>query len=209
MHLLTRKQLKSSFLILIIGILLIHHSSLQLSSHPKIAEKKMKKRNAESKTSEVQIQTGTPGWLQKQITVTAPSRGCHLITRDVEQQLPELSRFSVGIAHLFIKHTSASLSINENADPDVQKDMEKALNRIVPESWNQDMFDHTAEGPDDMPGHVKSTLVGASIHIPVSNGRFNLGTWQGIYLCEHRDVGGWGTGHARKIVITIQGLVDS
>mmetsp|Transcript_10359 Transcript_10359/g.16749 ORF Transcript_10359/g.16749 Transcript_10359/m.16749 type:complete len:208 (+) Transcript_10359:3-626(+) len=197
--------------VLLISILLVivycHSSSSALRFEEKESTMS-KKRSAETK-SEVEIQTGTPGWLQKTITVTAPSRGCHLITRDIMNQLPELRNFKVGVAHLFIKHTSASLTINENADPDVQSDMEKALNRLVPESWNQEMFAHTAEGPDDMPGHVKSTLVGASVHVPVAGGAFALGTWQGIYLCEHRDVGGWGSGHARKIVITVQGLIDN
>ncbi|KAF1776627.1 Uncharacterized protein GQ600_6323 [Phytophthora cactorum] len=121
-------------------------------------------------------------WFQKEIVLTAPSRGFHLVTREVEKQLPELSRVKVGMANLFIKHTSASLSINENCDPDVRTDLE-----------------------DDMPGHIKSTLIGASVNIPITNGKFNLGTWQGIYLCEHRNVGGWGSGHQRKVVVTIQG----
>eukprot|EP00640_Fibrocapsa_japonica_P006796 CAMPEP_0113937998 /NCGR_PEP_ID=MMETSP1339-20121228/4448_1 /TAXON_ID=94617 /ORGANISM="Fibrocapsa japonica" /LENGTH=166 /DNA_ID=CAMNT_0000940923 /DNA_START=152 /DNA_END=652 /DNA_ORIENTATION=- /assembly_acc=CAM_ASM_000762 len=165
-------------------------------------------KRSSSSSQEGQIISGTTSWMQKTISITAPSRGCHLITREVVSQLPELRRFQVGTAHLFIKHTSASLTLNENADPDVQADLEKALNRIVPESWNRDMFVHTAEGDDDMPGHVKSALVGAAISIPISNGAFNLGTWQGIYLCEHRNQGGFGGGHNRKIVITLQGITS-
>uniref|UniRef100_H3GAU5 Secondary thiamine-phosphate synthase enzyme n=1 Tax=Phytophthora ramorum TaxID=164328 RepID=H3GAU5_PHYRM len=125
-------------------------------------------------------------WFQKEICLTAPSRGFHL--------LPELTRVKVGMANLFIKHTSASLSINENCDPDVRTDMEGALNRIVPESWNKEFFRHTDEGDDDMPGHIKSTLIGASVNIPITNGKFNLGTWQGKMAT-----------YIRKIVVTIQG----
>ncbi|CAM9239990.1 unnamed protein product [Hapterophycus canaliculatus] len=113
------------------------------------------------------------------------------------------------MANIFLKHTSASLTINENADPDVRTDMESALNQIVPVKWHNTMFRHTLEGPDDMTGHVKSTIVGASLNIPVSNGCLALGTWQGVYLCEHRDTGGWGGGFARDIVITIQGITSS
>ncbi|KAF0692425.1 Aste57867_16501 [Aphanomyces stellatus] len=112
------------------------------------------------------------------------------------------------MATLFVKHTSASLSLNENCDPDVRTDMEGAINRIVPESWNRDLFRHTMEGDDDMPAHIKSTLIGASIQVPLTNGKFNLGTWQGIYLCEHRDVGGYGNGHNRKIIVTLTGLTS-
>ncbi|CAM9591898.1 unnamed protein product [Ectocarpus sp. 6 AP-2014] len=155
------------------------------------------------------IKTGTAGWAQRTITVTAPSRGCHLITSEISKQVPELRSFRVGMANIFLKHTSASLTINENADPDVRTDMESALNQIVPVKWHNTMFRHTLEGPDDMTGHVKSTIVGASLNIPVSNGGLALGTWQGVYLCEHRDTGGWGGGFARNIVITIQGITSS
>eukprot|EP00903_Cladosiphon_okamuranus_P012656 g11839.t1 len=155
------------------------------------------------------IVTGTAGWAQRTITVTAPSRGCHLITSEITKQVPELRSFKVGMANIFLKHTSASLTINENADPDVRTDMESALNQIVPVKWHNTMFRHTLEGPDDMTGHVKSTIVGASLNIPVSNGSLALGTWQGVYLCEHRDTGGWGGGFARDIVITIQGVTSS
>ncbi|KAE9306151.1 hypothetical protein PF008_g21540 [Phytophthora fragariae] len=122
-------------------------------------------------------------WFQKEVALTAPSRGFHLVTREVEKQLPELSRVKVGMANLFIKHTSASFSINENCDPDVRTDMEGAFNRIVPESWNKEFFRHTDEGDDDMPGHIKSTLIGASVNIPITNGKFNLSTWQGKDDC--------------------------
>lgn len=149
----------------------------------------------------------TPRWFQKQISITAPSRGCHLITSDVVNAIKDdLSTINIGMANLFIQHTSASLTINENADPDVRRDMEVALNKIVPASWNRDgTFHHTMEGDDDMPGHVKSSLMGPSLNVPIRNGRLALGTWQGIYLNEHRDQGGWGGGHTRNIVITLQG----
>jgi len=110
------------------------------------------------------------------------------------------------MVNIFIQHTSASLTLNENADPDVRRDLEVALNKIVPETWNHDgSFRHTMEGDDDMPGHVKSSLMGPSLTIPISDGRLALGTWQGIYLNEHRDQGGWGGGHTRNLVITLQG----
>ncbi|CCI48186.1 unnamed protein product [Albugo candida] len=144
-------------------------------------------------------------WLQKEIRLTAPSRGFHLVTSEIERQLPELHGINIGLCNLFIKHTSASLSINENCDPDVRDDLEKAFNRIVPEAWNRDIFKHTMEGDDDMPAHVKCTMIGSSINVPITKGKFNLGTWQGLYLCEHRNAGGYGGGHERKIVVTIQG----
>ena len=137
-------------------------------------------------------------WVQKEITLKARARGFHLITDEIEQQLPELARFDVGIVNLFIKHTSASLTINENADPTVRMDMESHFNVMVPE--NAPYYRHTYEGPDDMPAHIKASLLGASVSVPVSNGRLNLGTWQGVYLGEHRDHGG-----ARKLVVTING----
>jgi secondary thiamine-phosphate synthase enzyme len=149
----------------------------------------------------------TPLWFQHEITVTAPSRGCHLITRDIQKALQDdLPKVHIGMCNVFVQHTSASLTINENADPDVRGDMETALNKIVPAQWNRDgTFKHTLEGDDDMPGHVKSSLMGASLNIPVKSGRLALGTWQGIYLNEHRDQGGWGGGHQRSVIITVQG----
>ncbi len=136
-------------------------------------------------------------WIQKEITVRARRRGFHLITREVLAELPELGDLRVGMLHIFIKHTSASLSINENADPDVQTDLEMAFSKIAPESFP---YVHTMEGPDDMPAHIKAAMLGSSVTIPITDGRLNLGTWQGIYLCEHRN-------HAsnRRLVLTIQG----
>lgn len=149
----------------------------------------------------------TPRWFQHEITVTAPNRGCHLITSDIEKAAGDsIRQCTIGLCNIFVQHTSASLTINENADPDVRTDMETALNKIVPAQWNRDgTFRHTMEGDDDMPGHVKTSLMGVSLTIPIRQGRLALGTWQGIYLNEHRDQGGWGGGHARSLVITIQG----
>jgi len=137
-------------------------------------------------------------WRQKTISLKPKSRGFHLITREIEAQLPELADFKLGLAHLFIQHTSASLTINENADPTVRQDFESHINKMVPE--NAPYYRHTLEGPDDMPAHIKSSLMGSSLTLPISNGCFNLGTWQGIYLGEHRDYGG-----SRRVVITLQG----
>jgi secondary thiamine-phosphate synthase enzyme len=136
-------------------------------------------------------------WIQRSITLPAARRGFHLITRDVTQALPELPTFKVGILHIFIQHTSASLTINENADPDVPRDLESSFNAIAPEDFP---YVHTCEGPDDMPAHVKSSLLGNALSVPVSDGRLMLGTWQGLYLCEHRN-------HAspRRLVLTLQG----
>ncbi len=138
-------------------------------------------------------------FIQKEITLKPKSRGIHLITDEIISQITEIKQIKVGIANIFIKHTSASLTINENADPTVRSDMEKYFNKIVPES-DAKYYEHTYEGLDDMTSHIKSTLIGTSLNIPISNGRFNLGTWQGIYLCEHRNYGG-----NRKIVVTIFG----
>ncbi len=136
-------------------------------------------------------------WSQKTIRIGPYPRGFHLITREVLSAIPELQNVRIGILHVFLQHTSASLTINENADPDVRTDMETALNRLVPE--NQP-FVHTIEGPDDMPAHIKSSLLGASLMIPVSAGALALGTWQGIYLCEHRN-----DATPRTLVLTLQG----
>ena len=137
-------------------------------------------------------------WFQKELRLEARSRGFHLITREVLRQLPELTRFQVGLAHFFIRHTSASLTINENADPDVRRDMESHFNVLIPE--NAPHYLHTCEGPDDMPAHLKSSILGASVTIPISAGKLNLGTWQGLYLCEHRNQGG-----SRRLTVTLQG----
>lgn len=136
-------------------------------------------------------------WLQELIELPAKSRGFHLITRDISAKLPQLSGIRVGLLHLFIQHTSASFSINENADADVPLDLESSFNAIAPESFP---YRHTCEGPDDMPAHVKASLLGASLTIPIREGRLALGTWQGIYLCEHRNHGG-----RRRVVATIWG----
>ncbi len=137
-------------------------------------------------------------WLQKEIRLKEKRRGFHLISGEILAQLPELSRIHVGLAHIFIQHTSASLTINENADPTVRVDFESVFNRLVPE--NQPFYQHTLEGSDDLPAHIKSSLLGPSLSIPVTDGTFNLGTWQGIYLCEHLNHGG-----SRRLVITLQG----
>jgi secondary thiamine-phosphate synthase enzyme len=136
-------------------------------------------------------------WSQKTIRIGPYPRGFHLITREVISAIPELQDVRIGILQVFLQHTSASLTINENADPDVRTDMETALNRLVPETQP---FVHTIEGPDDMPAHIKSSLLGASLMIPVSAGALALGTWQGIYLCEHRN-----DATPRTLVLTLQG----
>lgn len=136
--------------------------------------------------------------IQKHITLPAKSRGFHLITDEIISHLPELSDISTGIAHVFIQHTSAGLTINENADPSVRRDFETHFNRMVPEDTS--MFEHTLEGSDDMTSHIKSSILGHSVSVPVTNGKFNLGTWQGIYLCEHRNRGG-----KRHLVVTVIG----
>jgi len=132
--------------------------------------------------------------VQKQISLPAFSRGFHLITDIIRQELPALPE--TGLLNVFILHTSAGLTINENADPDVRTDYETIFNKLVPE--NDPDYVHTIEGPDDMPAHVKSTLAGSSVMIPISNGRLNLGTWQGVFLCEFRNRGG-----RRKLVLTV------
>ena len=138
------------------------------------------------------------GWYQTEVRLKPRARGFHLVTSEILSAVPELRRFRVGLAHLFIQHTSASLAVNENADPDVRGDMERWFDRAVPE--NAPYFEHTTEGSDDMPAHIKATVVGASVTIPIRNGRLALGTWQGIYLGEHRDSGG-----ARTVVVTLSG----
>jgi secondary thiamine-phosphate synthase enzyme len=126
-------------------------------------------------------------WIQRDLTLDARPRGVHLVTREVLDALPELRRLKVGLAHVFIRHTSASLTLNENASPDVRRDFETWLNAAVPEEF---AWTHTLEGADDMPAHVKASLMGPALTLPVRDGRLALGTWQGIYLCEHRDHGG-------------------
>ncbi len=137
--------------------------------------------------------------IQKEITLKPRQRGFHLITGEILQQIPELKKIKTGIANIFIQHTSASLTINENADSSVRSDMETYFNRAVPES-DMKYYEHTLEGPDDMTSHIKSSILGCSVTVPITDGEFNFGTWQGIYLCEHRNHGG-----ARRIVVTIYG----
>jgi secondary thiamine-phosphate synthase enzyme len=137
-------------------------------------------------------------WVQREIRLEPRPRGFHLVTRDVVDELPELRSVDVGLLHLLIRHTSASLALNENASPDVRRDFESWFDQAVPE--RAPYWTHTSEGPDDMPSHVKAALLGPSLTLPISNGRLALGTWQGIYLCEHRDRGG-----SRSLVATMWG----
>ncbi|MBV7484806.1 secondary thiamine-phosphate synthase enzyme YjbQ [Bordetella sp. BOR01] len=136
--------------------------------------------------------------MQKSLTLAARKRGFHLVTDEILNQVPELRRIKVGLMHLFIQHTSASLTLNENADPTVRADFERYFNHAVRE--NEPYYEHTYEGTDDLPAHLKSSILGASLSIPVADGGLCLGTWQGIYLCEHRNQGG-----ARSVVVTLQG----
>ncbi len=137
-------------------------------------------------------------WLQKEITLKPRTRGFHLITDELLRELPELRNVRIGMMNVFIMHTSAALTLNENADPTVRQDFESWFNRAVPE--DEPYYRHQDEGPDDMPAHIKSSLLGSSLNIPLSNGQLRLGTWQGIYLCEHRNHGG-----SRRVVVTVQG----
>ena len=137
-------------------------------------------------------------WIQRQISLRPRPRGFHLVTDEVVAAAPELREINVGIATVFMQHTSASLTLNENASPDVRRDFAAWFDRAVPDG--ADYFAHTLEGPDDMPAHIKASLTGSSLVLPVSDGRLALGTWQGIYLCEHRDRGG-----ARRVIVTAFG----
>jgi len=137
--------------------------------------------------------------IQKEIRLKQKARGFHIITNEILDAVPEIKEMSSGMMNVFIKHTSASLSINENADPTVRIDFETHFNKLVPEDGED--YLHTAEGPDDMTSHIKSSLLGCSLNIPVTNGELNIGIWQGIYLCEHRNHGG-----QRDIVITLTGI---
>nr|WP_286234641.1 secondary thiamine-phosphate synthase enzyme YjbQ [Thalassotalea sediminis] len=137
-------------------------------------------------------------WHQREIHLKAKSRGFHLITTELDKALPMLANIDCGLVNFFIKHTSASLTINENADPTVRLDMESHFNKFVPE--NAPYYQHTYEGADDMPAHIKASLLGSSVTVPISKGKMNMGIWQGIYLGEHRDHGG-----SRTIIATIQG----
>src|SRR3954467_7243304 len=135
-------------------------------------------------------------WHQREIRLRARGRGFHLVTDEIVDAVPELGEMKVGLAHLFLRHPSASLTLNENASPDVRRDFAAWFDRAVPDG--ADYFRHTLEGADDMPAHIKSSLLRPSLTLPVSDGHFALGTWQGIYLCEHRDSGG-----ARKLTVTL------
>ena len=135
---------------------------------------------------------------QREIRISAKPRGFHLITHDVVSSFPELAQIKKGVLQIFIKHTSASLTINEDADPTVRLDFESHFNELVPE--NQSYYQHTFEGSDDMPAHLKASILGSSVQIPITKGKLNMGTWQGIYLCEHRNHAG-----SRKLVLTMWG----
>ena len=137
-------------------------------------------------------------WVQREIRLSARPRGFHLVTDEVLDAVPEIRELRVGLAHVFIRHTSASLTLNENASPDVRRDFESHFDAAVPE--DAPYWTHTLEGPDDMPAHIKASLLGPSISFPIADGRPALGTWQGIYLCEHRDSGG-----PRSVVVTVWG----
>jgi secondary thiamine-phosphate synthase enzyme len=137
-------------------------------------------------------------WIQKEIDLEPRSRGFHIITDEVLCQFTEIQRIDIGLMNIFIKHTSASITVNESADPTVRQDFEAYFSRAVPE--NEPYYKHTLEGPDDLPAHLKASILGSSLSIPISHGKLNLGIWQGIYLCEHRKYGG-----SRSLVITVNG----
>ena len=141
-------------------------------------------------------------WIQKEIRLSPKARGFHLVTNEILSQLPELKHIQLGLLNVFIKHTSASLTINENADPTVRKDFESYFNRAAPE--DEPYYLHLDEGSDDLPAHLKASILGCSLNIPISAGRLNVGIWQGIYLCEHRNQGGM-----RTLVLTLNGQPDS
>ena len=140
------------------------------------------------------------GWFQKQITLPSRARGSYLITDIITKELPEIQNYKIGLLHLFVQHTSCGLSLNENWDSDVREDMSDALDRIAPQDKKGDLYRHSCEGPDDMPAHIKSALVGASVSVPIKDGRLATGTWQGIWYLEFR-----AQKHTRKVVATIQG----
>ena len=137
-------------------------------------------------------------WTQKELQLKPYPRGFHLVTNNIVQAIPEINTVDIGLLHILIKHTSASLTLNENADPSVRRDFEYCFDRLVPEADSN--YEHRDEGQDDLPAHIKSSLLGASLNIPITAGRLNLGTWQGIYLCEHRNYGG-----DRTLLLTLQG----
>ncbi len=137
-------------------------------------------------------------WLQKEIHLKPRSRGFHLVTDEILRELPELREFKVGMMNIFLMHTSASLTLNENADPTVRQDFESYFNHAVPE--DELYYVHQDEGPDDLPAHLKASILGCSLNIPITDGGPRLGTWQGIYLCEHRNRGG-----SRRVIVTLHG----
>ncbi|KAK5087602.1 hypothetical protein LTR70_006911 [Exophiala xenobiotica] len=139
-------------------------------------------------------------WSQKTFTLASKSRGSYLVTDEVVKNLPEIKDYKVGLLNLFVQHTSCALSLNENWDSEVREDMSDALDRIAPEDKKGNLYRHSAEGLDDMPAHIKSALIGASVNVPISNGKLNTGTWQGIWYLEFR-----ASKHTRKVVATIQG----
>lgn len=139
-------------------------------------------------------------WFQREVQLPPLSRGCHIVTQHLLDAIPELRQIRIGLLHIFLQHTSASLSINENADPDVPADLDRVLGTLAPDDFP---YQHTVEGPDDMSGHVKASLMGSSLTVPIRDGRLCLGTWQGIYLCEHRRHGG-----RRRLVLTAHGDTD-
>ncbi|KAL2344701.1 hypothetical protein Fmac_005986 [Flemingia macrophylla] len=159
------------------------------------------KQRTEKTDSIAMADSSLPKWAQKTVSLPPLRRGCHLVTSKIVKEIEQdLSGFKCGLAHLFLQHTSASLTINENYDTDVRDDTETFLNRIVPEGSSAP-WKHTLEGPDDMPAHIKSSMFGCALTIPITNGKLNMGTWQGIWLCEHRD-------HptARRVVVTLNGI---
>ncbi|CAI9777108.1 unnamed protein product [Fraxinus pennsylvanica] len=172
------------------------------NSSPSRTIKNQLSANSISMASAATVETATaPKWAQKTVTIPAQRRGCHLITSKILKEIgQDLSEFKCGLAHFFLHHTSASLTINENYDSDVRADTETFLNRVVPEGMSAP-WKHTLEGPDDMPAHIKSSMFGCSLTIPITNGKLNMGTWQGIWLCEHRDAA-----TPRKVVITLNGI---
>lgn len=144
------------------------------------------------------IQMGS-AWLQRRVNLRPCHRGCHLVTEEILKGVPEIQQFSLGLCHVQILHTSASLALNENWDPDVRDDFEMMLNKIIPEGLP---YKHSCEGPDDMPAHVKACFIGSSLTIPITEGRLNLGNWQGVWLCEHRNRAG-----SRKVIVTVNGVL--
>lgn len=154
-----------------------------------------------SNPSDSMASSVAPKWAQKTVTLPPQRRGCHLVTSKILKEIgQEMAGFKSGLAHLFLQHTSASLTINENYDSDVRDDTETFLNRVVPEGISAP-WKHTLEGPDDMPAHIKSSMFGCTLTIPITDGKLNMGTWQGIWLCEHRDAA-----TPRRIVITLNGM---